>query len=207
MMKLLLVDDHALFRQGIQLLLDALPEQPTFLEAGNLADACQVLQKNTVDLVLLDLDLPDMKGLAGIKRLQDIPGSTPPRILLVTASEQQEQIAQAARLGVQGFLPKSFSPQVMLAVVQLVLAGGSYFPELGSLPGKGSLPQDQPHLTRRQLDILQLLAERHSNKEIADSLGLRVNTVRSHMAAILQILQADNRHEAARKAVQLGLVK
>ena len=203
-MKFLLVDDHALFRHGLLLLLGKLPGEHMFVEADNCEVAFgEAASRRDIDLILLDLALPGMNGLDGLVRLRQLCPTTP--IVLMSANEHAHIIVDGIQRGAQGFIPKSSSPDVILAALQVILAGGTYVPASGVI-NHATAGEENGQLTARQLEVLQLLAQNRSNKEIADQLGMRVNTVRVHVAAILRALGVENRNDAARAALGLGLV-
>lgn len=202
-MKFLLIDDHVLFRRGLLHLLSRLPGEHTFLEAENCEEAFALASaQQDIDLVLLDLALPGMNGLDGVVRLRALCPATP--IVLMSANENPQFVLEGIRRGAQGFIPKSANLEVISAALQVILAGGTYVPASGLLSATGT---DAPGpLTARQREVLTLLVDNRSNKEIADALGMRVNTVRVHVAAILRALGVENRTEAARAALSLGLM-
>lgn len=203
-MKCLIIDDHALFRQGLLLLLSKLPGEHAFLEAGSCAEAFALADTHPdLDLILLDLALPGLHGLEGLTRLRTLWPTTP--IVLLSANENPQMVIDGMNRGAQGFIPKSVSSEVMLAALQVVLAGGTYLPALGIVPTTAP-PAERSTLTARQREVLRLLQQNKSNKEIAEALGMRVNTVRVHVAAILKALGVENRTEAARAALRLGLL-
>lgn len=202
-MKFLLIDDHALFRHGLLLLLSKLPGEPKFLEAENCEIAfAQAELHRDIDLILLDLALPGMNGLDGMARLRELCPTTP--IVLMSAIDNPQFVLDGMRQGAQGFIPKSASPEAMFGALQVIIAGGTYVPtaNLADKPAAGS----PSALTARQREVLALLLENRSNKEIADALGMRVNTVRVHVAAILKALGVENRTDAARAALGLGIL-
>jgi len=203
-MKFLLVDDHALFRQGLRLLLTKLPGDHEFIEAEDCEAAfAAALSRADLDLILLDLALPGMDGLDGLTRLRELCPATP--VALLSANENPQIIVNGLRRGARGFVPKSLSPGVMIAALQVILAGGTYAPATGV--ATRAVPADESRaLTARQREVLALLVRNLSNKEIAAALGTRVNTVRVHVAAILKTLGVDNRNDAARVALSLGQV-
>lgn len=202
-LKFLLIEDHALYRRGLRFLLEQFPGEHQFLESDNCEDAfSKASGEQDIDLILLDLALPGMNGLDGLLQLRSLCPKTP--IVLLSANENSRLIVDGMRRGAQGFIPKSSSPEVMTAALQLILAGGTYVPIDGVLRNTPSLNESRS-LTPRQRDVLALIARDHSNKEIATQLGMRVNTVRVHVAAILDALNVDNRVEAARMAAVLGL--
>lgn len=202
-MKFLLVDDHALFRHGLRLLLTRLSDNPVFVEAENCAAAfAEAAAHGNIDLILLDLALPDLNGLDGLVRLREICPTTP--VVLLSANDNSHFIVEGLRRGAQGFIPKSSSPDVMVAALQVVLAGGVYAPATGMV-GRAEPSAENGALTARQREVLALLVQNLSNKEIAQALDMRVNTVRVHVAAILKILDVENRNDAARVALALGV--
>ncbi|GAB3427578.1 response regulator transcription factor [Massilia solisilvae] len=202
-MKFLLIEDHALYRRGLLFLLEQLPGEHQFLESDNCEDAISKASVHPdISLILLDLALPGMNGLDGLLRLRSLCPTTP--IVLLSANDNSRLIVDGMRRGAQGFIPKSSSPEVMTAALQVVLAGGTYVPLQGVLRDSPSLNESRS-LTGRQREVLALIARDYSNKEIAMQLGMRVNTVRVHVAAILDALNVANRVEAARMAAALGL--
>lgn len=202
-MKFLLVDDHALFRHGLRLLLDRLSGSHVFLEAENCAEAfAEASVHGDIDLILLDLALPDLNGLDGLVRLRELCPTTP--VALLSANENTHIILDGLRRGAQGFIPKSSSLDVMAGALQLILAGGIYVPMTGVV-GRAEPPDESRALTARQREVLALLVKNLSNKEIAQALDMRVNTVRVHVAAILKILDVENRNDAARVALGMGV--
>lgn len=203
-MKFLLIDDHALYRRGLLFLLEQIPGEHQFLESDNCEDAFAMAStQKHIDLILLDLALPGMNGLAGVLRFRSICPTSP--IVLMSGNENSHLIVDGMRRGAKGFIPKSASPEVMTAALQLILAGGTYIPLQGVLSDM-SFAEERRSLTERQREVLALIAQAHSNKEIATRLGMRVNTVRVHVAAILDALGVNNRVEAATVARMQGLV-
>lgn len=201
-MKFLLVDDHALLRHGLLLMLGKLPGEHELIEAESCEAAFAATADHAdIDLVLLDLALPGMNGLDGLLRLRQLRPSVP--VVLLSANDSSHIIIEGLQRGARGFIPKSSSPDMMMAALRVVLAGGTYVPPLGL--ARRAETEDRRALTTRQREVLALLARNRSNKEIADALGMRVNTVRVHVAAILKALDVENRNDAARAALGLGL--
>lgn len=203
-MKFLLIDDHALIRQGLRQLLGRLAGSHTFLEAESCEAAIEQAGRHPdIGLILLDLTLPGMHGLDALSQLRTLcPGAS---VVLVSANDNPQFVIEGIRRGAKGFIPKSASPEVTFAALQVVLAGGTYVPAFGVVSTPLS-SEERGTLTARQQEVLQLLMQDKSNKEIAEMLGMRVNTVRVHVAAILRILGVESRVEAARAALSLGLV-
>ncbi|MGE4331220.1 response regulator [Diaphorobacter sp.] len=202
---LLLVDDHTLFRTGLRLIVQDHPGVGPISEAGSIAQACALPQRD-VRLILLDIQMPGMNGLDGLRPLRDaFPGA---RIVLVSASVAPDAVRESRARGADGFLPKSASGEDILEAISLALAGLPCFPAASTPvpptpPGAG---QGAPALTARQLDVLHLLCAGKPNKVIARDLGLSENTVRVHVAAIFVQLGVNSRSAALLAAQRLGLV-
>jgi DNA-binding NarL/FixJ family response regulator len=214
-MKLLVVDDHPLFREGLRSVLDALGSDVKVAEARDFSEALAALQPGAdFDLILLDLRIPGMDDISGIKQLRDRAPDVP--VVVVSALEDRRVVAEAFQHGAIGYIPKTSNSEVMINALKLVLAGGKYLPSimagaydtgLGTGSGDGARQPDAPRLTRRQRDVLALIGHGKSNKEIADTLGLAEGTVKIHVTAILKALKASNRTQAAIAAANMGLVK
>ncbi|MFN4118463.1 response regulator [Acidovorax sp.] len=199
--RLLLVDDHALFRTGLRLIVQDHPSVGVIAEAGSIAEAC-VLKAADTDLVLLDIQLPGMSGLDGLRPLrQACPAA---RIVLVSASVAPDAIHEARGRGADGFLPKSASAADIFEAITSALQGKPCFPILNSTSA-APRAADAPALTTRQLEVLSLLCTGRPNKVIARDLGLSENTVRVHVAAIFAQLGVNSRSAALLAAQRLGL--
>lgn len=201
-MKLLLVDDHALFREGLKYVLVQLDEHVEVVECGRCSEAFSIIEKDKdFDLILLDVDLPDMSGLEGLQKLREIDPSIP--IVFLSGSEEGHLIRKALDLGVMGYIPKSQTSEIMIQALQLILKGGRYIPD-HVLRASADEKDGLEGLTARQKEILELITQGKSNKEIANVLGIADNTVRVHISAIFQLLKVNNRTEAALKALHIG---
>ena len=209
-MKILLADDHTLFREGLCYVLRDLAEDVSVLEAENFTRALEIAgERADLDLILVDLVMPDMDAFAGLEALKEKRPEVP--IVVVSASEDRRQIMRAIDVGASGYLPKSMSSKIVISALRLVLSGGVYLPpsllrgprEAG---GRGADRSRSPGgLTPRQLEVLRLLAEGKSNKEIAAALDISEGTVKLHVTALLKALGASNRTEAAVKAAEYDL--
>lgn len=204
-MKILLADDHQLVRAGLVLVLKQMEDGVELVEAGTGREAiAQAGAHPDLDLVLMDLDLPDGSGLEALQAIHAKQASVP--VVILSAMEDQAMVSRAMELGARGFIPKSASGEVMVNSLRLVLSGGICLP-----PGYGDTARSEdgaelPSLTQRQLEVLRLMAQGNSNKEIARELGISENTVRVHISAIISALDATNRTEAAYSATRLGLI-
>ena len=207
-MNILLIDDHPLFRSGIVPVVRELAESVRCAEADSCEEALELMGPGTdFALILLDLALPGMDGMEGMAKLRDAAPATP--IVVLSATETPAKIKQAIEAGAKGYIPKSAGREIILNALRLVLSGGVYLPTTIMHGDVATKPRDAVEgdgLTPRQGEVLRLLAEGKSNKEIADALELAENTVRTHVAAILKRLGVKNRTEAGFAAVTLGLL-
>jgi DNA-binding NarL/FixJ family response regulator len=219
--KVLLADDHRLIIEGVKLKLAELDPALETVVAMNLEELEQALATHgdSLDLALLDIAMPGTQGYEHVARLRaEAPGLP---VIVLSGSEDGELMRALMDLGVLGFIPKAYSPDVMLSAIRLVLAGGLYIPPQllasaqtqGWQPGAGApqapgrdtgAPHGDPHsldglrqlLTERQVDVMRLLSQGKPNKLIARDLGISEGTVKIHLAAIFRALNVRNRVEA-----------
>lgn len=219
-MRALLVDDHHLFRQGLKFLLADLEQGITFLEADSSAQALAMAGGEPVDLVLLDLKMPGADGMAALDAIRAAFESS---VLVVLSSEDDPRvIRQAIDTGAAGFVPKSSTPQVLVAALRLVLAGGVYLPldvlraasggrgagELDELDerAEAALPPARiDGLSERQREVLLKAVQGKANKVIARELNLSEGTIKAHLSAAFRTLGVQNRTEAVFAAAKVGL--
>lgn len=204
-MKVLLIDDHALFREGLALLMGHAFEGVQCLQAGTVAEALALGHRHPdVALVLLDLGLPDAQGLSGLLAVQEhLPGA---RLVVLSADDSARTVLDAIEAGAQGFIPKSAQPGLMQGALQRVLGGAIYLP--GTLVGGAAAPMQSGAalgLSQRQLDVLCLLVAGRSNKRIGRELDLAESTVKTHLAAVFRRLEVNSRTQAVVAAARLGL--
>jgi len=204
-MKVLIADDHPMVRDALARTVKMIDPQAEVLEAKDYPEI-ELRMVQRPDLALVDLNMPGMHGVAGIRRLRE---AFPLQAIVVASGEDEPAIIRSVlATGVAGFLPKAESPEVLMQAIRLVLSGGTYLPAgaLGDLR-QGQLQQrpDPSGLTPRQLDVLRLLMRGEPNKVIARQLGLTEGTVKIHIAAILRTLQTRNRTEAVVVARAMGL--
>jgi len=216
-MKILVVDDHALFRQGLALLLCELYSDCEVLEAADSAAAMALAAKHPdIRIVLLDLKLADESGFCTLEKLSnDLPDAA---IVIVSALDDARSIARSYKSGAKGYIVKSSTSDVLRHALPLMLSGETYIPshamplltglsseELNSTAGTAGLP-GAPELTPRQTEILLLMAQGLQNKDIASTLGMLEGTVKVHVKSILQKLNVNNRTHAVVTGLRLGLV-
>ena len=218
-MNILLVDDHALFREGMALLLHTLLEDVSTAEAGSCEQAFAHLHgAAAVDLILLDLGLPDMSGFDGLVHLRrefpDIP------VVVLSSTDDRASVLRALDNGAMGFVPKSASSGVLEGALKVILAKGVYLPATLFLAEHSGMQARAPEtpgvaapvvtgsdlgLTPRQIDVLHLVLEGKSSKLICRDLNLSLSTVKTHTSAALRALNVTTRTQAVIAAAKLGL--
>jgi DNA-binding NarL/FixJ family response regulator len=219
-LKILIADDHALLRQGMrQLLGDEHPEYE-FAEADGLDATLDALAAGGADLLLIDLGMPGMTGAESLRALREAHPAT--RVAVITGSDDRGTILECLGAGVHGYILKSSPVDEIQRAISTILAGGVYVaPSVAqldpapahppaavnteALAGATETHADIPRFTHRQLDVLRLLAEGRSTKDIARTLELGPGTVKIHLAAIFRALNAHNRTEAVVLASRLKL--
>lgn len=209
-MKLLVVEDHALVREGMVLTLRRLDRRVEVLEASTAAQAFALIERHgDLDLILLDLMLPDANGLS---LLHTVRGQSPMLpVLVVSALDDAGTIKRSIQAGANGFVPKSSPSDVLLDAVRAVLAGGLFVPEGKDAVGKPIAEPGAPgeagdlDLTIAQRRVFNLLVMGLSNREIGQSLGLTEGTVKIHVSKILRVLGVSSRSQAVIVAARRGL--
>jgi DNA-binding NarL/FixJ family response regulator len=212
-MDVLVVDDHALFREGLKFLLRELDAELALDEAGDCTSALERAAQRRYDLVLLDLHLPGLKGMDALAALREAIPATP---MVVLSGEDNPAVVRAAiEAGAMGFIPKSSTREVLIQALRLVFAGGVYLPPAvldapaaANLPAPGAAsdsPAARLGLTPRQMDVLRCVIQGKPNKSIARELDISEGTVKAHLSSVMQALGARNRTEAVYAAAKLGL--
>ena len=206
-MKIILADDHTLFRSGFALLFKQGEAMATVLEADNLAGALDIAVRHPdADLMLLDLHMPGMQGATSVRQVVQAHPQLP--LVMLSADESEGMVQQVIAAGALGFIPKSATPAVMQSAIRLVLSGGIYVPaQLIMATHRMNRPQGPGKLTERQQDVLRLLADGMGNKDICHRLDLSEGTVKVHIAAIFRSLNVRNRTEAARTYLANGSLR
>jgi DNA-binding NarL/FixJ family response regulator len=204
-MKVLLVDDHSLFREGLAHVLAGFDPEMTLLQAGDCTRALELVTAHPdLDLVLLDLNLPGMTGFEGLKDLCERFPTLP--VVILSASTRRSDMQRALDLGAMGFIPKDATSRQMIQSLRMVQAGSVVVPE--ALVRRSPDTEDwRRALTGRQRDVLTQLGRGHSNKEIARTLDLAEATVKMHVTAIMKLLNVNNRTQAVLAAQRLHLDK
>jgi len=210
----LIADDHELFRDGLKMVLQHLAPGTECLAAGNHQDALDLVETTpNLDLILLDIRMPSLQWEQALEALITKAPGVP--VVMLSAMIDRSLITTAIRAGARGFIPKSASSSVMIQAVNLVLSGSQYIPPL-ILEDEPTQEMDQEAspdaslvsaLTPRQMDVLKLVAQGLSNRDIALNLDLSEGTVKLHVTAILKALNVPNRTSAVIAAARMGLTK
>jgi len=211
--RVLLADDHVLFRKGVADLLAAEPDFELVGEAGDGTRAVEMARELMPDVILMDISMPGMDGLEATRRIKaELPYV---RIVILTVSESDHSLFDAIKSGAQGYLLKNVQPQALLNTLSGVVRGeasisGAMAARLlqdlarDSRPAAPS-PAPPPRLTQREQEVLGLVAQGKSNKEIASALDIAENTVKNHLKNILEKLHLENRVQAATFALRREL--
>ncbi len=207
-MKVLIAEDHGLYREGLKVTLTGILDNPIILEAERESEVISLMEAHAdLDLVLLDLHFPDGGGLRLVRRIKHDFPFVP--IAVLSADDSPIQIRKIMAEGVNGYLTKTARNQVLQHALQIILSGGIYVPDTLAFDEPQSTPTfncDLQNITPRQQQVLSLLAQGFSNKEIGRTLHLAEGTVKAHVAALLKLLGVRNRTEAANKARDLDIV-
>ena len=216
-MRILLVDDHTLFREALLHVLRQFDDAAVVIEAATAKEAIRLAAHyRDLDLILLDLTLPGLNGLSALPELHELRPIVP--LVILSASEDSIDVRQALDAGAMGYIPKSSSSHEMITALRLVLMGEVYVPPalLAALEvlettsvQVNAAPMAEENvggLTPRQLEVLRLMAQGLSNKEICRRLNVAEGTVKLHVTAVMRALNACNRTQAVIEATQRGLI-
>ncbi len=210
-MNVLMVDDHAMFLQGMKNLLSVLVPELRVETTGDMAHATALVQRTTFDLVLLDWHLNDGDGAESIRRLRD--AGCMARVVVLSGETNAALIRQSVELGAAGFIPKKYTSEMMVAALRNVLEGRIFLPSEAVEAGAGrgdetAAPAGDPRLaglTARQMDVYRAATRGLPNKLIARQLDIAESTVKAHLTAVYNALGVRNRTEAAYQASREGM--
>jgi DNA-binding NarL/FixJ family response regulator len=204
------VDDHPVVREGLVLILQTQPDFEIVGEGASGQDALDLVDRLAPDVLMLDLELPGLDGVAVLRRLRERGATT--RVIAFTVFDTDDRIIGAVEAGAAGYLLKGAPSAELFEAIRIVHAGGSLLqPLVASTVMRHVAQQGRPttqgvSLTERERDVIQRLARGMSNKEIAAALGVSERTVKFHVASLFTKLGASNRTEAVTRAVHAGLV-
>lgn len=204
-MKLLIADDHGLFRLGLKASIEQKIANTEVLEAHDAKGAMECMEREKdLQLALLDINIPGNEGLSFIfNAIERYPNL---KVCVISGSEDPAIISAVMDKGAKGFIPKSSANEVIFSAIQIIISGGQYFPM--ELLNKAQVKTERSlsRLTPRQIDVLKAMAEGQANKQIADNLHISVGTVKTHITAIFEELTVSNRTQAINVAREKGLI-
>ena len=204
-MDVLLIDDHALFREGMELVLQRIDPALVVRHAGSVEEGIDLLRREIPTLVLSDLNLPGVHGIDALLRLRAANDEVP--VVVLAGSEEPALVRKAIDNGAMGYIPKSSDSREVARALTLILRGGVYLPALALSTERDSAATGRAavHLTPRQRDVLLKLIQGQPNKVIARALGISDTTVKSHVSALLMALDVRNRTQAVYAVARLGI--
>jgi DNA-binding NarL/FixJ family response regulator len=214
--RVLLADDQAMVRAGFRLILESEPDIEVVGEAGDGVTAIAAVSELQPDVVLMDVQMPVLDGLAATRQLVSSAGEASSRVLILTTFEHDEYIFEALRAGASGFLLKNAPPDDLIDAVRIVAAGDALLApsvtrriieEFARRPAPRHRSEDLDHLTDRELDVLRGLARGLTNAEIADQLFVGEATIKTHVSNVLTKLALRDRAQAVVFAYESGLVQ
>ncbi len=210
MIKILLVDDHTLIRQGVRKILEEEQDFEIVGEAGNGLEALDIMEVKTPDIVIMDLMMPEMTGMETLKKINELEIST--KVMILTVREERSYLFEALNLGAKAYILKSTEAEGFKRAIREVHKGGTYVhPTLASELVKDfnkppqryrSKEERMKHLTRREQEVLGLIAEGMNNREIANHLFISEKTVKNHVSNIFKKINVNDRTQAAIYAIK-----
>jgi two-component system, NarL family, response regulator len=201
--RILLADDHPPLREGLASILNSQPEFSVVAEAGSGAEVLEIVDRESVDLFILDLRMPGGDGIHTIKELIKRDASS--RILVLTTYDNEEDVFNALEAGALGYLPKDTKRAEIIEAVMQVHAGNRYLTK--AIANRLADRMVRPGLTARELDVLRFLMRGKSNKEMAAAMFISEETVKTRMKTLFQKLGVHDRTEAVAVALQRGLLR
>lgn len=208
MIRILLADDHALVRQGFSMILSAQPDMEIIGEAGNGREAVELAEKLQPDVVIMDVTMPELNGIEATRRLSTVSPRT--RVLALSMHKDAVYVREILRSGARGYLLKDSDDSDLIGAVRSVAKGEGY---LSPAVSDAVLTDYRRHvtdpldlLTSREREVLQMIAEGKTNKEIATTLNLSVYTVEAHRGRVMEKLNLHSTGELVRFALRSGLI-
>ena len=211
---LLIVEDHELTRFGLKTTFEDVDYIDSIYEASSAEDAIEVFKNNSVDIVIMDLGLPNMNGIDATQAIRALNSEV--KVIILTSHNDEKEVLNSLKAGANAYCSKEINPKRLIQVVQSVLDGAAWFdPSISHIvleaatkvqEAEAPKPERNYGLTSRETQILKLITEGYSNIEIAKELFVSINTTKAHVASILQKLEVDDRLQAALKALKEKLV-
>ncbi|CDE59716.1 putative two component transcriptional regulator LuxR family [Fusobacterium sp. CAG:439] len=211
---ILIVEDHELTRFGLKTTFENVDYIDNIYEADSAETAIQVFNENNIDIIIMDLGLPNMNGIEATKQIRS--SNKDVKIIILTSHNDEKEVLNSLKAGANAYCSKEINPQRLIQVVQSVADGAAWFdPSIAHIVLKASANspvfdsdnnRKDYDLTSREAQILKLMTEGYSNMEIAQILVISINTTKAHVANILQKLEVDDRLQAALKALKHKIV-
>lgn len=211
---ILIVEDHELTRFGLKTTFEGLDFVKTIFEADYAEKAIEIFDNNKIDLIIMDLGLPNINGIEATKKIR--AKNKDVKIIILTSHNDEKEVLESLKAGANAYCSKEIAPSRLVHVVQSVLDGASWFdPSIAHVVLKAAtnttaFPESDNkndyNLTTREAQILKLITQGYSNNEIAKELFVSINTTKAHVASILQKLEVDDRLQAALKALKNKIV-
>lgn len=210
---ILIVEDHELTRFGLKTTFDGVDFVGTIYEAEYAEKAIEIFNNNKIDLIIMDLGLPNINGIEATKKIRSKNKEV--KIVILTSHNDEKEVLESLKAGANAYCSKEINPARLTEVVHSVLEGASWFdPAIAHVVLKAATnsnidntdSKNDYNLTTRESQILKLITEGYSNNEIAKELVVSVNTTKAHVASILQKLEVDDRLQAALKALKYKIV-
>jgi DNA-binding NarL/FixJ family response regulator len=210
--RIVLADDHALFRHGMRKIINDVPGMEVIGEANDGLELLEMLKKLTPDLVVLDISMPNLRGIEAAREIRSL--YPPTKVLILTMHKNREYLYHAIASGANGYLLKEDSDEELLLAIDMICRGGTYVTRKlteamvqdlsRAISGKDPLPSNS--LTKREREVLKFIVKGKTNAEIADILSISTRTVENHRANIMKKLCVKKTAELVRSAVDHGLV-
>jgi two-component system NarL family response regulator len=201
--RVLVVDDHALFRTGVANIINQESDLTVVGEAGNGAEAVDAFDRHHPDVTLLDLRMPVMEGVEAVRRIRERDPQA--RVIVLTTYDTDEDISRALKAGAKAYVLKDISAEALVSCIHDVLAGKTYLAPAAAAKLAEGVTRVQ--LTPRELSSLRLLADGKANKEIAQELDISERTVKTHLGHLFEKLGVTSRTEAVKVATRRGLIR
>lgn len=207
---ILLADDHRMVREGIRCLLENVPEFNVVGEAGDGYECISLVNKTKPNIVLLDIDMPDMNGIEALRVIKEQKMIC--KVIMLTRHNEIDYLMKALEIGCDGYILKESSFETLLKAIFKVYSGNNYIePNLmpllnANLEEKSNVKKRISELTKREIDVLKMIASGAFNKEIASTLNISERTVKNHISNIFKKIQVSDRTQAAVFAIKNGII-
>jgi two-component system response regulator NreC len=210
MIRVLIADDHAVVRAGLRALLSSAPDLDLVGEASGGVEAVELAVKLHPDIVVLDLSMPDLDGISAVRQIKASCPQT--RLVILTVHEDDALLRAAVKAGASGYILKRAAEAELISAISMVMRGDLYVDPamirsiLSEVQVRQSAPETIEPLTPREIEILKLIVQGYTNRQMAEELGISIRTVEGHRANVLEKLGLQSRVELVRYAKQHGLI-